>query len=57
VGSGTNSQHAVKEVGCVRLYLDSGGSLDMVEMLFVLEMKVNLLLVLTLEDEGYGFVF
>jgi hypothetical protein len=31
--------------------------LEVVEVLFVLKLKVSLLLVSTLEDEGYGFVF
>jgi hypothetical protein len=49
--------NAVKGVGCVRFQLESGGSLEVAEVLFVLELKVSLLLVSTLEDEGYGVVF
>jgi hypothetical protein len=57
VGCGTNTRHAVKGVGCVRFQLESGGSLEMEEMLFVPELKVNFLSVSSLEDEGYGVVF
>ena len=49
--------HAVKWVGCVTFQLDSRGSLEMAEVLFVPELKVSLLSVLTLEDEGYGVMF
>jgi hypothetical protein len=57
VGCGTSTMHAVKGVGCVRFQLESGGSLEVAEVLFVLEMKVSFLSVSTLEDEGYGVVF
>jgi hypothetical protein len=57
VDCGTSTMHAVKGVGCVRFQLDSGGSLEIAEVLFVLELKVSLLSISTLEDEGYGVVF
>jgi hypothetical protein len=57
VDCGTNTMHAVKGVGCVRFQLESGGSLEVAKVLFVLEMKVSLLSVSALEDEGYGVVF
>jgi hypothetical protein len=41
----------------VRFQLESGGSLEVAEVLFVPELKVNLLSVSALEDEGYGVVF
>jgi hypothetical protein len=57
VGSGANTMHAVKGVGCVRFHLDSGGSLEVDEVMFVPELKVNLLSVSTLEDKGYAVMF
>jgi hypothetical protein len=50
VGSGADTMHAVKGVGCVRFQLESGGSLEVAEVLYVPEMKVNLLFVAALED-------
>jgi hypothetical protein len=47
----------VKGVGCVRFQQESGGSLEVAEVLFVSELKVRLLSVLDLEDEGYGVAF
>ena len=49
--------HAVKGVGCVRFFLELGGSIEVAEVLFVLEMKISLLLTSNLEDDGYGVVF
>jgi hypothetical protein len=49
--------HAVKGVGCVRFQLESGGSLEVDEVLFVPELKVNLLSVSALEDMGYAVMF
>jgi hypothetical protein len=57
VGCGTSTMHAVKGVGCVRFQLELGGSLEVAKVLFVPELKVSLLSVSTLEDEGYGVVF
>jgi hypothetical protein len=57
VDCGTSTIHVVKGVGCVRFQLESGGSLEVAEVLFVLELKVSLLSVLALVDEGYGVVF
>ena len=57
VDCGTSTMHAMKGVERVRFQLESGGSLEVAEVLFVLELKVSLLLVSTLEDEGYGVVF
>jgi hypothetical protein len=51
---GTNTMYTMKGVGRVRLQLESGGSLEVAAVLFVLEMNVSLLSVSTLEDEGYG---
>ena len=55
--SGVNTMHAVKGVVCVRFLLKSRGSMEVAEVLFVLEMKISLILVSTLEDDGYGVVF
>jgi hypothetical protein len=41
VDCGTSTMHAVKGVGCVRFQLESGGSLEVAEVLFVLELKVS----------------
>jgi hypothetical protein len=49
--------HAMKGVGRVRFQLDSGGSLEVEELLFVPELKVILLSISALEDEGYGVMF
>jgi hypothetical protein len=57
VKNGASTMHAVKGVGCVRFQLESGGSLEVAKMLFVPEMKVNLLSVSTLEDMGYVVMF
>jgi hypothetical protein len=51
-----NTMHAVKGVGCVRFQLESGGSLEVDEVMFVPELKVNLLFVSTLEDMGHAMV-
>jgi hypothetical protein len=49
--------HAVKGVGCVRFQLESGGSQEVAEVLFVPELKVNLLSISALEDMGYAVIF
>jgi hypothetical protein len=49
--------HAVKGVGCVRFQLESSGSLEVVELLFVQELKVNFLSMAALEDMGYAVMF
>jgi len=54
---GTSTIHAVKVVGCMRLQLETGGSLEVVEVLFVLELKVNFISVVALEDVGYAVIF
>jgi hypothetical protein len=48
VGCGTSTMHAVKGVGCVRFQLESGGSLEVAEVLLIPELKVSFLLVLDL---------
>jgi hypothetical protein len=57
VGSETNVWHAMKGVRYVRLSLELDGYLEMVETLFIPELKVNFLLVSTLEEEVYVDAF
>jgi hypothetical protein len=57
VRCGASTMHAMKGVGCVTFQLESSGSLDEVEVLYVPEMKVNFLSVLALEDMGYAMMF
>jgi hypothetical protein len=54
---GASTMHAVKGVACVRFQLESSGSLEVGEVLFVPELKVDLLSVSTLEDLGYVVMF
>ena len=56
-GCGSSTMQVLKGVGCVRFQLESGGSLEVVDVLFVSELKVSLLSVSALEDEGYSMVF
>jgi hypothetical protein len=56
VDCGTSTMHAMKGFGRVSFQPESGGSLEVAEVLFVPEMKVGLLSVSTLEDEGYGVI-
>jgi hypothetical protein len=57
VGCGPSTRHAVKRVGCVRFHLESGGFLELAEVLFFLELPINLLSVSALEVDGFGIVF
>jgi hypothetical protein len=57
VDSGADSQLAVKGVGSVRFQLESGGFLEVFEVLFILEMTINLLSVSHLEIDGFGVAF
>jgi hypothetical protein len=41
VRCGASTMHALKGVGCIRFQLESSGSLEVVEVLFVPELKVN----------------
>jgi hypothetical protein len=53
VKSGMHTMHAVKGGGCVRFQLESGVSLEVAGVMYVLGLKVNLLSVSALEDMGY----
>jgi hypothetical protein len=52
------TRHAVKGVGCVRFQLELGVSLEVDEVvMYVPELKVNLLSISALEDMGYEVMF
>jgi hypothetical protein len=57
VKNGVRTRHVVKGVGCVRFQLESRVSLEVDEVMYVLEMKVNLLSISALEDMGYDVMF
>jgi hypothetical protein len=57
VGSGADTMHVVKGVGCVRFQLDLGGSLVVAEVMYVPKLKVNFLSVAVMEDMGYAMMF
>jgi hypothetical protein len=57
VGSGVGTMHVVKGVECVRFQLESSSSLEVVGVMYVSELKVNLLSVATLEDMEYAVMF
>jgi hypothetical protein len=57
VDSGADSQLAVKGVGNVRFQIESGGFLEVDEVLFILEMKIKFFSVLDLENDGFAVVF
>ena len=49
--------HEVKRVEIVVFQLESGGSLKVAGVMYILELKINLLLVSSLKDEGYVVMF
>jgi hypothetical protein len=53
----THVKCGVEGVGRVRFYLDSGGSLEVEDVLYVLDMRRNFLSVSALEDKGYVVLF
>jgi hypothetical protein len=57
VKNGGRTEHVVKGVGCVRFQLELGVSLEVDEVMYVPELKVNLLFTSTLEDMGYAVMF
>ena len=57
VWSGAHTMHAVKGVGCVRFQLESGVSLEVDGVMYVPELRVNLLSVSALADMGYTVMF
>jgi hypothetical protein len=57
VKSGARTKHAVKGVGCVKFQLESGVSLEVDEVMYVPDLRVNLHYVSALEDMGYVVMF
>jgi hypothetical protein len=57
VGSGTNIWQVIRGYGYVRFHRESGGFMRIEHMLYVIDLKVNLLLVVDFEDEGYTITF
>jgi hypothetical protein len=57
VDSGTDTMHAMKGVGCIRFQLELGGSLEVDKVMYVPELRVNLLYVSALEDKGHAMMF
>jgi hypothetical protein len=57
VKSGVCTRYAVKGVGCVRFQLEPGVSLEVDEVMYVPELKVNFLSISTLKDMGYEVMF
>jgi hypothetical protein len=54
---GDDSKHAVKGVGEASYQLDSGNSILIKDVLFVQDLKKNILSISTLEDQGFGVAF
>ena len=54
---GTHAKCGVEGVGTVRFQLESRGSLEVADVLYVSELRTNLLLVSTLEDKVYAVLF
>jgi hypothetical protein len=57
VGSRTNIRQIITWYGYVRFHLKLGGFLGIENMLYVPDLKVNLLLVASFEDEGNAVAF
>jgi hypothetical protein len=54
---GTNAKCGVKGVGTGRFQLELGGYLEVEDVLYVREMKMNFLSVSALEDKGFAVLF
>jgi hypothetical protein len=54
---GTHAKCGVEGVGTIKFQLELGGSLEVANVLYVLELKMNLLSVLAMEDNGYAIFF
>ena len=54
---GAKTRHMVEGIGTIRFQLEVGGFLVIEHMLYVLELSVNLLLMSSFEDGGYGITF
>ena len=54
---GDDARYVVKGVGATSFQLDSGKTLQMRDVILVPGMTSNLVVVITLEDEGYDVIF
>ena len=54
---GDDSKYAVKGEGIVMFHIESRGSLDAQDVLYVPGLKKNLLSVLAMEDMGFAVIF
>jgi hypothetical protein len=54
---GDNTKYAVRGQGTVQFQLESGGSFDVQEVLYVPGLKKNLLSISVMEDKGYEVNF
>jgi hypothetical protein len=54
---GDDSKYVVKGEGKIMFHLDSGGSLDAQDVLYVLGLKNNLLSVSDIEEKGFSITF
>ena len=57
VSLGDDYQYPIKGIGESRYKLDSGTSMKMKEVLYVLDLKKNLLSISSLDKKGYRFSF
>jgi hypothetical protein len=57
VGYVTNTKQAIRGYGYVRFQIDSGGFMGIEHILYVPNLKVNLLSVVYFEDEVYAIAF
>jgi hypothetical protein len=57
VNYGVGPQLAVKGVGRVRFQLELGGLLEVGKVLYITELTINFLSVLSLDESGFGVVF
>jgi hypothetical protein len=57
LGSETNTRQAIRGYGYVRFQLDSRGFMGIKHMLYVPNLKVNLVSVIAFEDDSYAVAF
>jgi hypothetical protein len=54
---GTNAKCSVERIGTVKFQLEAGGSLEVADVLCVLELKMTFLSISAMEDSGYTISF
>jgi hypothetical protein len=54
---GSNAKCGIEGVGTVRFQLELGGSPEVADVLYVLELKMNLFSISALEDKGFAVLF